>query len=170
MSIHEEHPFKTPEAQRDPVRRLRGRLSAPVTIVTAGSGKQRTGLTVSSLVVAEGEPGHIAMLVGSDADLLDVITETGRFVVHILTADDRALSDVFAGIRPSPGGLFAGLGAEDSAHGPVIGRLANRASCSLVEVREIGFTNLVIGSIDRIEIDDLTNPLTYFRGTYRELG
>ncbi len=49
--IHDEHPFVTPPEQRDPARRLRGRLAAPVTILTAGRDRNRTGLTVSSLVV-----------------------------------------------------------------------------------------------------------------------
>ena len=59
--IHEgEHPFIRPEADRDPVRRFRGRLVAPVTIVTAGDDVGRAGLTVSSLMLAEGEPKEIA--------------------------------------------------------------------------------------------------------------
>ena len=55
--IHEgEHPFHPPEGERDPVRRMRGRLAAPVTIITAGDDVGRSGLTVSSLMLAEGDP------------------------------------------------------------------------------------------------------------------
>ena len=38
MTIHSEHPFLEPEAERDPVRRLRGRLGGAVTLWTAGDG------------------------------------------------------------------------------------------------------------------------------------
>ena len=59
----------TPEADRDPVRRFRGRLAAPVTIATAGASDARAGLTVSSLMVSEGDPGRIHLLLGPLADI-----------------------------------------------------------------------------------------------------
>ena len=40
--IHDDNPFGIPEADRDPVRRFRGRMPAPVTVVTAGVGEQAT--------------------------------------------------------------------------------------------------------------------------------
>ena len=102
--IHEEHPFKTPLDQRDPVRRFRGRLAAPVTVITSGTPQRRTGLTVSSVLVAEGEPSYLHFLCGTSTDLWDAIRETGTFIVHILEEEHRQISDRFAGIRPSPGG------------------------------------------------------------------
>ena len=42
--VHEDHPFETPDEQRDPARRFRGRLAAPVTVITAGNGERSTGL------------------------------------------------------------------------------------------------------------------------------
>ncbi|HUF15041.1 MAG TPA: flavin reductase, partial [Acidimicrobiia bacterium] len=63
MTIHNEHPFTPGPEERDPVRRLRGRLAAPVTIVTSGAGDHRAGLTVSSLFVVEGNPGVVHAIV-----------------------------------------------------------------------------------------------------------
>ena len=111
--IHEEvNPFVESEEERDPVRRFRGRLAAPVTVVTAGDGDDRTGMTVSSIVVSEGAPGRIHFLAAPTADLVDVIDRTGRFVVHILEQEQRAISEIFAEQRPSPGGLFATVSTE----------------------------------------------------------
>ncbi|MGH3508669.1 MAG: flavin reductase, partial [Nocardioidaceae bacterium] len=59
MTIRSEHPFADPEPARDVVRRFRGRLGGTVSVWTSGSGDGRVGLTVSSLVVAQGEPGHV---------------------------------------------------------------------------------------------------------------
>ena len=61
MTIHSTDPFATPEEQRSPLRRLRGRLAAPVTLWTADGPAGPAGLTVSSMLVAEGEPGRSAM-------------------------------------------------------------------------------------------------------------
>ncbi|MGZ8756004.1 MAG: flavin reductase, partial [Acidimicrobiia bacterium] len=57
--IHEEHPFAAPPDLRDPARQLRGRLTSGITVLTSGGPDQRTGLTVSSLLIAEGEPSRV---------------------------------------------------------------------------------------------------------------
>ena len=164
--IHDEHPFTDPEDLRDPVRRFRGRLAAPVTVITAGGPADRTGLTVSSLVVAEGEPSRIFFLCGTLTDLWSAIGEHGGFVVHILEDRHRELSDRFAGTRPSPGGLFAGLDPEDTRRGPVIPSIETRAFCSLTGHTETGIYALVDGVVDRVDLSDIGRPLQYFRGRY----
>src|SRR3990172_5735185 len=141
--IHDDNPFSVPASERDPVRRFRGRLVAPVTIVTAGAGDRRMGLTVSSLMIADGEPGRLLFLCGHNADLGDVIAATGGFVVHVLTAGDEALSDRFAGVRPSPGGLFIGLEVVDGPRGPVLPAVATRAECALTTSSDTGWYLLI---------------------------
>ncbi len=169
--IHEgEHPFMPAEADRDPVRRLRGRLAAAVTIVTAGDEIGRAGLTVSSLMLAEGDPGSVHLLLGPTADVYDAIERTDRFVVHVLAHEHRTLSEVFAGRRPNPGGPFTGVAVTDSDWGPTLDGVSDRAFCSGVSVVEHGYSLLVSASIDDVSIEDLTDPLLYFRGGYRALS
>jgi len=168
--IHEEHPFATPPELRDPVRQLRGRLAAPVTIVTAGEPKERTGLTVSSLVVAEGEPPLVYFLLAPSTDLLDIVERTKRFVVHVCGSEHREVADVFAALRPSPGGLFAGRTVTESRYGPVIAGFGSLALCTLVDMREESFSTIISGRIDDVVLDELADPLLYFRGAYRTLG
>jgi flavin reductase (DIM6/NTAB) family NADH-FMN oxidoreductase RutF len=168
--IHDENPFIEEPERRDPVRRFRGRLTAPVTIVTSGSGERRTGLTVSSLLVIDGDPGFVEMVVGPTSDLWHTIVESGRFVVHICHREDRHLSEVFAGLRPFPGGVFAGVDITDSGYGPIIDRLASRAYCRLVDQHELAYEGLVRGEIDEVTAGDITDPLVYFRGGYHSLG
>ena len=169
--IHEgENPFIPPDAERDPIRRLRGRLAAPVTIVTAGDDSGRAGLTVSSLMLAEGDPGSVHFLLGPTADVYDVIERTDRFVVHVLAQEHRTISEVFAGRRPNPGGPFVGVAVTDTDWGPVLDAVADRAFCSGISVVEYGYSLLVSAGIDDVVVADLTDPLTYFRGSYRSLS
>lgn len=168
--IHDEHPFAAPPGERDPARQLRGRLAAPVTIVTAGSADGRAGLTISSLVVAEGEPPMVYFLVGSTTDLFDVMEKTGRVVVHVCETRHRDLADVFAGLRPSPGGLFDGLDVVDSEWGPEIGGFGTRAYCSYEGGDEETYSVMAEATLDRVVVDGLDYPLVYFRGRYRSLG
>ena len=167
--IHDEHPFQDRPEQRDPVRRLRGRLAAPVTIVTAGGPATRTGLTVSSLSVIEGAPGVVQLVVGPTSDMWDVAATTGRFVVHVCRGSDRPIAEVFAGLRPSLGGLFSGLDVTDGDHGPIIDALTERAHCQYVDRTEIGYAGVITATITAIDTGDLDDPLIYFRGGYRSL-
>ena len=168
--IHEDvNPFSTPEEDRDPERRFRGRLAAPVTVITAGDAFDRAGMTVSSIVVSEGEPGKVHFLAAPTADLCGVIDRSGRFVVHILDTGHREISEIFAERRPSPGGLFAGVAYEDGAWGPVLTEVADRAYCSAAKATAVGYSLLVSGDINRIETADLVDPLLYFRGRYQQI-
>jgi flavin reductase (DIM6/NTAB) family NADH-FMN oxidoreductase RutF len=164
--IHDEHPFKTPSELRDPVRRFRGRLAAPVTVVTAGGPAGRTGLTVSSLLVAEGEPSFIHLLIGATTDLWYAIEESNAFIVHVLEREHRELSDRFAGLRPSPGGLFAGLDVRDTPYGPELTGIGSRAYCRYAGHRPGDHHALVHGVVEQLLLHDLRRPLQYFRGEY----
>ena len=167
--IHAEHPFADLPEDRDPVRRFRGRLANPVTIFTSGEGDRRTGLTVSSLFVAEGEPGRLHAVVGPNTDLWDVVAETERFVVHVCGVDDTSLAEVFAGLRPSPGGLFATTSTTPSKWGPVLDEIPDRLFCSLESRVESGNSGVLAGFVDGAELSDIEDPLVHFRGTYRGL-
>jgi flavin reductase (DIM6/NTAB) family NADH-FMN oxidoreductase RutF len=119
VTIHASNPFATPDDQRSPVRRLRGRLPSPVTVWTAGSGHGRAGLTVSSMLVVDGEPGRVLGMISDEADLWTSIEETQRFAVIQLGTEDRLLADRFAGLLPAPGGPFRVGRWEQTDYGPV---------------------------------------------------
>jgi 3-hydroxy-9,10-secoandrosta-1,3,5(10)-triene-9,17-dione monooxygenase reductase component len=168
VTVHSENPFSVPVDRRDPVRRLRGRLAAPVTIITA-AGDPPSGLTVSSFFVVEGEVPRAAALMGAGADVLEAAEESGAFVAHILNQDGRGLADIFAGLRPSPGGVFAATETEETRWGPRLTGVTDWAGCRLEEIRPLGDQHVMVGVIEDLEVSDLSNPLLYFRGEYRRL-
>jgi flavin reductase (DIM6/NTAB) family NADH-FMN oxidoreductase RutF len=167
--IHDDHPFSTPPDLRDPSRQLRGRLVSGITVLTSGGPGSWAGLTVSSVLIAEGEPSRLIALVGEATDLWFAIAESRSWVLHVLGVEHRELSDRFAGSRPSPGGPFAGLDVEDTPWGPSLEVGGTRAFCRLERSVDTGFHRLVTGVIDQIDLDDLQDPLVYYRGKYRTL-
>ena len=169
MTIHSDHPFVPDPADRDETRRFRGRLPSPVTIVTAGTQDEPRGLTVSSLMVIEGDQPTLHVVIGPTTDLWYAIEETKRFVVHICLEGHGPRSDVFAGIRPSPGGPFAAVESEVSEWGPVIADIGNRAYCREVSMTETGYSGLVSAEVEKFELTEMTSPLVYFRGSYRTI-
>ena len=171
MTIHTTHPFLEPEGERDPVRRLRGRLGGTVSLWTAGSFEgTRAGLTVSSWMVAGGEPGRVLGLLDPDADLTDVLLETGRGVLQLLTWPDRDLADAFAGTAPAPGGPWRMAKWVETDHGP---RLAHATTWAAVEVEsdvEVGWSRLVTCTLVDVTVGDETEPLFHRRGRYTPPG
>jgi 3-hydroxy-9,10-secoandrosta-1,3,5(10)-triene-9,17-dione monooxygenase reductase component len=164
------HPFATPSERRDPTRRLRGRLVAPVTVWTAGRvGGPAAGLTVASVLVAEGDPPRLLGLIGPTTDLAERMADSGAFVVHVLRVDDQALAERFAERRPPVRDQFEGIEVTASRWGPVLAGRRPRAACRLVDVRPMGTADLVEGLIEELVVDDLDDPLAWQRGAYRRL-
>jgi flavin reductase (DIM6/NTAB) family NADH-FMN oxidoreductase RutF len=167
VTIHAEDPFATPEGDRSPLRRLRGRFAAPVSLWTAPGP---AGLTVSSMLVVDGEPGRVLGLVDDESELWSAIEESGRFAVAPLREPDRQLADRFAGLFPAPGGLFRADRWLDTGYGPVLEGLTTWAGCRLTGHRPCGWALLVEGAVEQVEVGPETSPLVHYRGRYRPLG
>ncbi len=167
--IHLTDPFSTAPELREAERRFRGRLAAPVTLWTSGGPGARSGLTISSVLLAQGEPWSIFGLIGETTDLWEAINETGAFVVHVLEEHHHELAERFAMLRPSPGGLFSGLDVDDSEWGPAISSLGTRAYCRYAGRTATDYHYLLNGRVERVVLHELERPLVFFRGRYRRL-
>jgi flavin reductase (DIM6/NTAB) family NADH-FMN oxidoreductase RutF len=167
VSIHSEHPFVPPESERDPVRRLRGRIGGTVSLWTTGIAGDRAGLTVSSLLVAPGDPAQLLGLVDPDSDFFDAAMETGTAVVGLLAWAHRDLADAFAGVAPAPGGPFRTGTWHDTEWGPLLDGVSSWAGVRLEpSSRDVGWSVLLQGTIEHVEIGTETEPLVHRRGRY----
>ena len=166
MTIHSSNPFAT---EPDPIRRFRGRLGGAVSLWTAGTGSTRAGLTVSSLMVANGAPARVLGLLDPDSDFRGVLEDTGRAVVQLLEWDDRDLAEAFGGLGPAPGGPFTLRSWTDTAYGPL---LADRthALVRLESAADVGWSVLATAVIVEVVAVEEHHPLEHRRGRYREAG
>jgi flavin reductase (DIM6/NTAB) family NADH-FMN oxidoreductase RutF len=165
VTIHDTHPFADPDP--DPVRRLRGRLGGAVTLVTAGGAGGRAGLTVSSLLVANGEPARVLLLVDPDSDLADVVARTGRAVVQLLAWSHRDLAEAFAGTAPAPGGPWRMAPFEDTAWGPRLTSAGSWAGVSVESTAHVGWSSLLTCVIEQVVLGEDDAALLHRRGRYR---
>ena len=185
MTIHSEHPFATPAGDRDPLRRFRGRMASGVSVWTAGEGRDRVGWTVSSFLVADGDPGEVVGVLDEDSALGERLADAGdgtggpgaTFVVNLLAWEQRNLAEAFAGLAPAPGGVFR-LGAwTGSDWGPVlegsVGWLGARLRPGPVE--HAGWGLLVRATVEHVEVGREVGGtggalLAHVLGRYRPVG
>lgn len=173
VTIHSGHPFLPPEGERDAVRRLRGRMPAPVTVWAASTPEAKAGLTVSSMIVADGDPAHALALVDEDSDLWDVLEQTRVAAVSLLSWRHRGLADAFAGVAPAPGGPFRLTAWDETEWGPVIADAIGWAGVRIAPgaPAHAGWSLLLDAVIEQIEIRssevDEDEAMIHLRGRYR---
>ncbi len=168
MTIHDEHPFLPPEGDRSVVRRLRGRWPAGVAVVATGNGRSRAGLTVSSLVVVDGDPGVVLMMLDPLSDLAESLASGVSCVVNVLGPGQGDVAEVFAGQAPAPGGPFTVGRWSDGTHGPELAGSAAvaRGRVSHVADHETGWSVRHEVELASVALTELA-PLRHERGTYR---
>jgi flavin reductase (DIM6/NTAB) family NADH-FMN oxidoreductase RutF len=178
VTIHSTHPFATPEPERDPLRRVRGRIPSPVSVWAAGQGGDRAGWTLSSFLVIDGEPAEVVGVLDEDSTLAERLAGAdslpGRpFTVNLLGWHHRGLADAFAGVAPAPGGPFTVGPWRDTDWGPVLDDAPGWLGVRLRSVPDrAGWSLLVRGSVDHVEIgsDPAEGMLAYLRGRYRAVS
>jgi flavin reductase (DIM6/NTAB) family NADH-FMN oxidoreductase RutF len=173
VTIHSSHPFAAPEPERDPLRRFRGRMVAPVSVWVAKDGERTAGWTLSSFLVADGRPAEVIGILDEESELADLLGTMQTLTVNLLSWSHRGLADAFAGIGPAPGGAFK-LGAwHDTDWGPVLddgpGWLGARVA---TDPAHAGWGLLIRATIEHVEIgpDPADGLLASVRGRYQSVA
>jgi flavin reductase (DIM6/NTAB) family NADH-FMN oxidoreductase RutF len=172
VTIHHSHPFLADEQDRNPLRRFRGRMASPVSIWAASNNGTRAGWTLSSFLVADGDPAEVIGLIDEESPLADLLAETSNLTVNLLGWRQRALADAFAGVGPAPGGPFTLETWHDTDWGPVL-----EDSLGWIGARvephpdRAGWGLLLRAVVERVEIpsDPVDDLLCYVHGRYRSL-
>ncbi|MFT4108718.1 flavin reductase family protein [Propionicimonas sp.] len=170
MTIHYTNPFADPPSARDAVRAFRGRLASGVTLWTAVGERKPVGLTVSSLMVANGTPPRVLALVDPLADFTDALLVSRRAAVTILDNAQVRLAGVFAGTDPAPGGPFRQAEFTPTDWGPVPEAAGTWAGVGLESSMEVGWSLLVTCIVQHLATSESGEPLLHYRGGYPRLA
>ena len=173
VTIQHSHPFAVGEQDRNPLRRFRGRMASPVSIWAATAHGTRAGWTLSSFLVADGDPGEVIGLIDEESPLADVLAESPTLTISLLGWGQRALADAFAGVAPAPGGPFALSNWQDTDWGPVLENSLGWIGARLkADPDHAGWGLLLRAVVERVEIqaDPADDLLCYVRGRYRSLS
>lgn len=150
------------------LRRSMRNLAGGVCVVTAGSGAERSGATVTSATALSVDPPTMIVNINRTSSLWPLIARHNHFCINILGAGQRAIADNFAG----KGGL---KGAERYRDGEWVtlesGALALKGAlsaidCAVEDVIERHTHAIVIGRVLAIEPGNPGEPLIYHDGSY----
>ena len=152
----------------DAFRSLVSRWATGVSVVTARDGDRDSGLTVNALTSVSLQPPTLLISLTHDADTTPVVLRTRRFVVNVLAAGQRHLSERFAQTLPGPE-KFKGLPIHRRGDGParLDGSLAI-FECEVVETHASADHQLLIGRVVDLEAGPDGAPLLFYRSRYGE--
>ena len=143
-------------------------LTGGVSVITAGRGKDVTGMTVTSVTSLSVDPPTLLVSINRDASSFPLIKRHGAFGVNILSADQLDLAERFAG----KGGLrgadrFAGSDWVTAVSGvPLPAGALAALDCEVEEIVERHSHGIVIGRVRDLRSSTRGAALAYWHGQY----
>lgn len=153
----------------DVFRRVMGHFVTGVTVVSAFEGERPYGITVNALSSVSLYPPLVMVALDRRRFLTPIVRAAGRFAVNILSEDQQALSDCFAGAPVEPGRQdFCGTTWHLGETGlPLIDGAIATLECSVVQTFSAGDHDLFIGRVDALTNEEHhPMPLLYYRRRY----
>ncbi|SHO67318.1 NADH-FMN oxidoreductase RutF, flavin reductase (DIM6/NTAB) family [Pseudoxanthobacter soli DSM 19599] len=142
-------------------------LVGGVSVVTAGTGDDRTGATVTSAHSLSVDPETMVVSINKSSSTWPVIARNRHFCVNVLAADQQAVAERFAGY----GGLKGAERYRDAEWSVLVtGALALSGAlaaidCELDHVVERHSHALVIGTVRALVLGH-GQPLVYHNGRF----
>jgi 3-hydroxy-9,10-secoandrosta-1,3,5(10)-triene-9,17-dione monooxygenase reductase component len=153
----------------DVFRRVMGHFVTGVTVVSALDGERPFGITVNALSSVSLDPPLVMVALDRRRFLTPIVRAAGRYAVNILSEDQQALSDCFAGAPVEPGReAFCGAAWHRGETGlPLVDGAIATLECSVVETFSAGDHDLFIGRVDALANEEHhPMPLLYYRRRY----
>jgi 3-hydroxy-9,10-secoandrosta-1,3,5(10)-triene-9,17-dione monooxygenase reductase component len=157
------------EIDSDTFRRVMGHFVTGVTVVTALDDERPLGITVNALSSVSLDPPLVMVALDRRRFLTPIVRAAGRYAVSILSEDQQALSDCFAGAPVEPGRLdFCGASWHAGPTGlPLLDGAIATLECTVVGTFSAGDHDLFIGRVDSLANDPQhPMPLLYYRRRY----
>ncbi|WP_035804576.1 flavin reductase family protein [Kitasatospora mediocidica] len=153
-------------------RRAMGLFPTGVAVVSAGSGERTEAVTASSLTSVSLDPLLVLVSIKATGRLCEAIDSAAGFAVNVLSAEQRALSDLFAA-HERPRGLLAqqqlGGVVAPSGHLLVPGAVFS-LECRTEHRYPGGDHVLFLGRVGALHTaEPARSPLVHHRGAYTAL-
>ena len=143
-------------------------LSGGVSVITAGKGKDISGMTVTSVSSLSVDPPSLIVSLNRESSSWPLVKRYGFFGVNILTSDQVEIAERFTG----KGGLkgadrFVGAQWSTRASGvPLLADALAAIDCEVEDIVERHSHAIVIGRVLDVAVSARTAALAYWQGRY----
>jgi flavin reductase (DIM6/NTAB) family NADH-FMN oxidoreductase RutF len=147
-------------------------LAGGVSVISAGSGEYRSGLTATSVSSLSLDPPSLLVCIQRASATLAAITAHRAFGVNVLSAHHRDLADRFAGRS----GIWGAARYVDTdwltlaTGAPLLADALAAADCTLEKVIEWNSHAIVIGRVRAVRVGSGQGPLVYWQGKYEQVS
>jgi len=149
-------------------RKAMGCFATGVTVITVDQEGEIHGMTANAFTSVSLDPPLVLVCVDHRARTHAHLHARKRFGVNVLSSDQRAISEYYAGSsEPHQHAETAGASFDRTAHGtPVLQGALAYLECRLDSTQPAGDHTIFIAEVEHVEVRD-GEPLMYFRSQYR---
>jgi flavin reductase (DIM6/NTAB) family NADH-FMN oxidoreductase RutF len=152
------------------LRQVMRHWTAGVTIVSSKYADSIHGMTVNSFTSISLDPPIVSVTLANSTRTLEMVKKSGIFTVSILSENQAALSDRFAGKISEEGNRFSGVEIFTMKSGaPLISNSLAYLDCNVMSTHELPNSTLILGAVIAAKTDGTGLPLIYMNRTYHSL-
>jgi flavin reductase (DIM6/NTAB) family NADH-FMN oxidoreductase RutF len=131
-------------------------------VITAGHGKEITGMTATSVLSLSIDPPSLIVCINRESSSWRLLRAYGFFGVNILAADQRDIAERFAGKD-----RFTGAQWITGVSGvPLLAGALAAIDCQVEDIVERHSHAIVIGRVLDMRLSSRSTALAYWRGQY----
>jgi flavin reductase (DIM6/NTAB) family NADH-FMN oxidoreductase RutF len=154
----------TPSGFRNAMRQLTGGVS----VITAGRGREISGMTVTSVSSLSVDPPALIVSINRGASSWPLVKRYGFFGVNILNADQVDIAERFTGKGGLKGAdrFIGGQWTTGPSGVPLLAGALAAIDCEVEDVVERHSHAIVIGRVLVVTVSSRTAALAYWQGQY----
>ncbi|WJR79734.1 flavin reductase family protein [Bradyrhizobium sp. NP1] len=143
-------------------------LTGGVAVITAGRGRDISGMTVTSVTSLAVDPPSLLVAINRSASSWPLIRQHGFFGANILAADQLEVAERFTGKDGRKGAeRFAGAEWVTRASGvPLLAGALAAIDCEVEDIVERHSHGIVIGRVLDVQLSPRRAALAYWHGQY----
>jgi len=147
-------------------------FASGVTVITAGAGEARRGITATAFTSVTMEPPTVLVCINRNGQAHEAILESGAFCVNILCEASSDVAASFAGMAGKAGAAqFEGFEWVETRTGaPAYAYAQASIACTLTAHHEAGSHSIFIGHVEEVAVDPDRAPLLHFNRGFHRLG
>ncbi len=142
------------------------RLTAGVSVISAGNKSERYAMTASSVTSVSMEPASLLVCINKEAEINHFLSSHDQFCVNLLDRSQEDVSNTCATPGLSDKRFETGKWQETAIHTPYLEGAQANIFCQTDKQVNYASHNIYIAKVINVIHSDTVNPLVYLNSAY----